>query len=180
MDLKMILEAILFGSPEPMPLEKLAKIVNEPVEKVEANLKELKKELEENQRGIRILDNNNCWLMVSAPSASEYLLKIRKEQIEGELSPTALETLAIIAYQGPVTRAEINEIRGVDSTYSLVNLLSRGLIERKTHPQRTNTFLYSISEKFLRHLGLTSMEQLPDYNSIKEKQKNLRNDSGKF
>ncbi len=169
MDFKIILEAILFSLGEPISLKKLGEILNRKEEEILSHLQELKADLENNRRGIRLLENNGQWQMVSAPEASEYLLKIRKEELEGELSQPALETLAIIAYQGPITRAQINLIRGVDSSYVLLNLLERGLIERKIHPQKSNTFLYNISEKFLRHLGLTSVKELPNYETFSQK-----------
>ncbi|MGE4554578.1 MAG: SMC-Scp complex subunit ScpB [Candidatus Paceibacterota bacterium] len=169
MDLKIILEAVLFSLSKPLSLKELAQILNEKEEVVLKELEALKQELEENKRGIRLLKNDNRWQMVSASEASEYLIKIKKEELEGELSQAALETLSIIAYQGPLTRGEINMIRGVDSTYTLLNLLERGLIEREPHPQRANAYLYKISEKFLRYLGLTSIEELPDYQNLSQK-----------
>lgn len=163
MDYKIIIEAILFSLAEPVSLKKLKEILNIEEKEILKNLNELKEDLEKSKRGIRLLENNNNWQMVTAPEASEYLIKIKKEELEGNLSQPALETLSIIAYQGPVTRSQINFIRGVDSTYVLFNLLERGLIERKIHPERANTFLYAISERFLRHLGLTSIKELPNY-----------------
>ena len=169
MDLKIIIEAILFSLGEPLSVKRLSEILNEKEEIVLESLEALKKELEEQKRGIRIITNKENWQMVTAPEATEYLMKIKKEELEGDLSQAALETLSIIAYQGPISRGEINVIRGVDSTYTLFNLLERGLIERKPHPKRSNTFLYNISLKFLKYLGLNSCEELPDYKELSQK-----------
>jgi len=169
MDLKIIIEALLFFLAEPLSVKRLAEILNEKEAIVLENLETLKRELEEQKRGIRIITNKENWQMVTAPEVSDYLIKIKKEELEGDLSQPALETLSIIAYQGPITRGEINMIRGVDSTYTLLNLLERGLIERKPHPKRSNTFLYNISLKFLKYLGLNSCEELPDYKELSQK-----------
>jgi len=129
----------------------------------------LQEDLETNKRGVRLIQKEGEWLLVSAPEWSELTRKLKKEEKEGKLSPVNGETLAIIAYQGPITRAEINVIRGVDATYSLQHLLSRGLIERSLHPQRGNTYLYSISLEFLKHLGVNKIEELPRYDEFHKK-----------
>jgi len=107
------------------------------------------------------------------PENTPYLNKLKKEVLEGDLSPAALETLSIIAYRGPISRAEINEIRGVDSSYILRQLFLRELIERFPSPQRQNIFLYQVSFKFLEHLGLTKVQDLPNYEELHQKISNL-------
>ncbi|MGB9763208.1 MAG: SMC-Scp complex subunit ScpB [Minisyncoccia bacterium] len=173
MDLNSILESILFASNEPQTSEDLSKILNIPIEEIENSLLNLQKYYLENNRGLRLLNNNNKWLLSINPENTSYLNKFKKEVLEGDLSSAVLETLAIIAYRGPISRAEINEIRGVDSSYILHQLLLRELIERFPNPQRTNIFLYQVSFKFLKHLGLNSIKDLPNYEELHQKISNI-------
>jgi len=170
MDLKSKIEAILFASGEPLSLSRIAQILGTKRKETEDILSLFQKELAEGQRGIRLIKKGEKWLLVSAPEASDLIAKFRKETLEGELSPVSGETLAIIAYRGPLTRAEISTIRGVDATYALHRLLLRGLIERSPHPQKSNTYLYSISFEFLKHLGLNKVEELPQYEEFHQAQ----------
>jgi segregation and condensation protein B len=173
MDLESILESLLFASNEPQTLEDLSKILNVSAEEIEAALLKLQQYYLENKRGLRLLNNNNKWLLSINPENAPYLNKLKKEVLEGDLSPAALETLSIIAYRGPISRAEINEIRGVDSSYILRQLFLRELIERFPSPQRQNIFLYQVSFKFLEHLGLTKVQDLPNYEELHQKISNL-------
>lgn len=173
MDLESILESLLFASNEPQALEDLSKILNVSAEEIEAALLKLQQYYLENKRGLRLLNNNNKWLLSINPENTPYLNKLKKEVLEGDLSPAALETLSIIAYRGPISRAEINEIRGVDSSYILRQLFLRELIERFPSPQRQNIFLYQVSFKFLEHLGLTKVQDLPNYEELHQKISNL-------
>lgn len=169
MDLESILESILFASNEPQSLEDLSKILNVSLSETEAALINLQQYYLTNNRGLRLLNNNNKWLLSINPDNNNYLMKLRKEVLEGDLSPAALETLSIIAYRGPISRAEINEIRGVDSSYTIHQLFLRELIERFPHPQRSNVFLYQVSFKFLQHLGLNKIQDLPNYEELHQK-----------
>ena len=117
---------------------------------------------------VSIIEKNNCFQMVSNPENAPYVEKFIKDDLQEDLTPTSLEVLAIIAYKGPITRVEIEEIRGINSSYTLRNLLIRGLIERKPHPEDARTYLYEISFDFLRKLGLSSVDQLPEYKKFKE------------
>ncbi len=163
MDIKSKIEAVLFASGEPLSITRISKILKITKEETKTGLKVLQEDLENNKRGIRLIKKGEEWLLVSAPEMSTIIAKLRKDELEGDLSQVSAETLAIIAYRGPITRAEISAIRGVDSTYTLHNLLLRGLIERFPDPQRKNTYLYNISFSFLQHLGLQSVEKLPQY-----------------
>jgi len=106
--------------------------------------------------------------LVSAPENSKYLERLITDDLQEDLTPASLEVLAIIAYKGPISRMEIEEIRGVNSSYTLRNLLIRGLIERRGHPQDSRAYVYEVSFNFLRKLGLKSIEELPEYNSFIE------------
>jgi segregation and condensation protein B len=168
MDIKSKIESLLFAAGEPLSLQKLTKLTGESETKIKEALEILSEELKSQARGIRILSHNGEWLMVTAPEAAPLVQKLKKEVFEGDLTNASQETLAIIAYRGPVTRTEINEIRGVESSYTINQLLGRGLVERFYHPQRPHTFLYQISFAFLQHLGIHSVEELPQYGEFKK------------
>jgi len=161
--LKLILESLLFVLGEPTKIKKLAKILKVDFKKVKEELRELADDLKNNQRGVRILEKDEQVQMVSAPEANDWVEKIFKNDLQEDLSRTALETLAIIAYRGPITRAQIEFIRGVNSSFIIRNLLIRGLIERATNPQDARSYVYKISFDFLKKMGLEKVEDLPEY-----------------
>jgi len=169
MDIKLIIESLLFAAGEPFTLDKLSKIIHVKKEKVKEILEELKEEFQNQNRGIRLINNNEEWLMVTAPESASFIQKLKKEVIEGDLSPASQETLAIIAYRGPITRAGINEIRGVDSSYILHQLLLRGLIERSIHTEKNKAYLYNISFGLLQHLGISNVQELSQYEEFSKK-----------
>ena len=171
MDIKLTIESLLFAAGEPLSVKRLGQIINGKEEKIKEALEELKEEFQNQNRGIRLINNNNQWLMVTAPESTSFIQKLKKEVIEGNLSPSSQETLAIIAYREPITRAGINEIRGVDSSYILHQLLLRGLIERSTHTEKYKAYLYNISFEFLQHLGISSTKELSQYDEFRKKNK---------
>jgi len=171
MSLKSILESMLFAVGEPITVNKLSDTLNKDKKSIETTLKELAKEYELNKRGLRIIRNKDEVQLVSAPENSCYIEKIIKDDLQEDLTPASVETLAIIAYRGPVTRAEIEEIRGVNSSFILRNLLIRGLVFRKDHPKDNRTYVYEISFDFLRKLGISSVEELPDYENLTNKER---------
>ena len=171
MDIKLTIESLLFAAGEPLSVKRLSKIVNSKEEKVKETLEELKEEFQDQNRGIRLINNNEEWLMVTAPESTSFIQKLKKEVIEGDLSPASQETLAIVAYRGPITRASINEIRGVDSSYILHQLLLRGLIERSVHTEKYKAYLYNVSFEFLQHLGISNVQELSQYEEFSKKNK---------
>lgn len=169
MDIKSILESLLFASGEPQTVKELSVLLNEKEEMIQEALLKLKNSYEMEERGLRLIDNDGKWLLTINPATLPFLDKLKKEVFEGDLSPMTAETLAIVAYRGLISRAEINEIRGVDSSYILHQLLLRELIERSPNPKRTNSFLYNISFKFLNHLSISSVKELPNYEELHQK-----------
>lgn len=159
--MKSILESILFSVGEPISIEKLAKTLSKNQDLIKKTIDELAKDYEKKNRGLRIIQKGEKVQLVSSPKNSKYIEKLIKDELQGGLTPASLEALAIIAYKGPIARAEIEEIRGVNSSFILRNLLIRGLIERKGHPQDARAYIYEISFDFLRKLGLNSTKELP-------------------
>lgn len=165
--IKSAIESLLFISGEPLSFNKLLEILSVKAEDLRMALEELTQDYESQNRGLRLLSNNQHFSLVTSPLNSAYISKLIKFGLEGDLSPAAIETLAIIAYRGPLTRLEIDEIRGVNSFYILRTLLLRGLIEREINPQRANAFIYYVSDDFLKFLGITNINQLPNYEKFK-------------
>jgi len=97
------------------------------------------------------------------------ITKMIKSDFEEELSPASLETLAIVAYRGPIGRIAVENLRGVNCSFILQNLAIRGLIERKNNPQDGRAYIYSVSFDFLRHIGANRIEDLPSYEENKNK-----------
>ena len=158
------LEALLFVAPAPVTLSQLATALGITTRQVENGLSELEilYTKEENIRGLRIQRHQGRVQLTTAPQVAVYVEKFLGLESTTRLSRAALETLAIIAYQEPVTRPQVDAIRGVNSDGVLKTLLSKGLIQeigRAEAPGRP--FLYSTTTDFMGHFGLTSMDELP-------------------
>lgn len=159
--LKQQIEGILFLYGEPISVKKLAAIIGASNADVLAVLENLKHECE--SRGIRLILKDDEWQMVTAPELSKLLLELIKSEYSENLSRAALEVLSIVAYKGPIIRAEVEFIRGVNSVYSLRNLLMRGLIEKKDNPKDGRSHIYTVTFDFLRYFGFTDIKDLPQY-----------------
>jgi len=158
--LRALVEALLFVAEGPTTVERLAAALEVEVEAVEEALRELAEEYRE--RGIRIERLGKRVQLVSAPEAAPYVERFLGLGTTGKLSRAALETLAIIAYRQPITRAGIEAIRGVNSDSVLRTLLSWGLIEEVGRlEQAGRPILYGTTFAFLQHFGLQSLDDLP-------------------
>ncbi|MGQ9598462.1 MAG: SMC-Scp complex subunit ScpB [Anaerolineae bacterium] len=157
---KALIEGLLFVASEPVHVEHLATILQLESQQVETALRELDKDYQE--RGFRLQRHGQRVQMVTAPEAAPYVRKFLGLEITSKLSPPALETLAIIAYRQPVTRAQIEAIRGVNSDSVLRTLLNHGLIEEQGRlEQAGRPILYGTTFEFLQQFGLSSTDQLP-------------------
>ncbi|PIU08859.1 MAG: SMC-Scp complex subunit ScpB [Candidatus Moranbacteria bacterium CG_4_9_14_3_um_filter_33_15] len=163
---KSILESLLFVSGEPLSLEKISKISKIKKEDLLTYLGELQEEYLREKRGMIILEKGKSFQMVTRPENSEFVSSLVKGEIAGDLSQAALEVISIVAYRGPVSRADIEVVRGVNCSFTLRSLLMRGLLERVENPNNSRTFLYEISFDFLKKLGLKSVKELPDWEKI--------------
>lgn len=160
------LEAILFYLAEPVSITFLAKTLGVSKEEIEEAKNKLKKDLGE--RGLRVIEKNDEIVLVTAPELSETIENIIKEERERDLGKAGIETLSIIAYKGPVTKKEIEYIRGVNSQYALRNLLLRGLVERKPSKLDERVIVYTVTTDTVRFLGLSKIEELPEFGELKE------------
>ncbi|NLA26284.1 MAG: SMC-Scp complex subunit ScpB [Firmicutes bacterium] len=159
---KAVIEALLFLKEEPVKAERLAAALEISTEEVRALLEQMQQELSSQGRGLRIFAIAGGYQMGTAPELAPYLEKALGEGESGNLSQAALETLAIIAYKQPLTRMEIEAVRGVRCEHILDNLLKRKLIRisgRKEGPGRP--LIYKTTPEFLMYFGLKGLEELP-------------------
>jgi len=165
MELISQIESLLFASPKPVSARQLANFGIGSVKKVEETLLELQKEYKDKKRGVAIIQNKNQYQMVSASENSELIQKLTKEEVSGELTRPSLETLTIVAYRGPISKIDIERIRGINCSLILRNLLMRGLVETVFDKQKQETY-YNITFDFIRYLGINNVQELPDYDAL--------------
>ena len=161
-DLKSAVEAVLFAAGEPVPIARLSLVLGTGEDEVLLAGRELADQYEREQRGLRVLLLGDKLQMCSAPEYAAVIIKALEQRKPPMLSQPALETLAIVAYFQPVTRAYIDQVRGVDSSYTVSMLNERGLIEicgRLDVPGRPS--LFRTTDQFLRTFGLQKLEDLP-------------------
>lgn len=164
MQLPEMIEGVLFYKAAPMKIAALARFFEVSEEAVLEALQSLKNRLESGATRLMLTDTEAG--LVTAPELSETIEKLRKDDLRKDIGKAGAETLAIILYRGPLTRAEIDSIRGVNSTFILRNLLVRGLIERRDNPRDQRTFLYAGTPELLAHLGITKKEEMPEFEGI--------------
>jgi len=154
------LEALLFAAPSSVTPAQLATTLEIPVPEVEKGLAEL--QVRYNQGGLRLQRHQGRVQLTTAPEAAQLVERFLGLEATSRLSRAALETLAMIAYQQPVTRPQIDAVRGVNSDGVLKSLLNKGLIQEAGRAERPGRpILYSTTPDFLQHFGLNSLEELP-------------------
>jgi segregation and condensation protein B len=161
MELRHQIEAILFYQAEPITVKRLSQLLKRHEEETRSALLELGDALE--STGLCLLQNNDEFTLGTNPEASAIIETIAKDELNKDLSKASLETLAIVLYKGPVTRAEIDYIRGVNSTFILRNLLIRGLVEKVENPKDQRSFLYKTTLALLEYMGVSKLADLPEY-----------------
>ena len=162
-----ILEAILFASGERMEISRLAAVLEVDEQEIEEAADALANQLSYDRRGIRILRLERGYQMVSSGEMADYVTRALETRKPPKLSSSQLEALTIIAYYQPATKAMVEQIRGVDSSYSVAALLNKKLIEeagRLNVPGRP--IQYRTTPDFLRTFGLSSLEELPPIEKI--------------
>lgn len=164
MNLKSKIESILFLSGEGIDIKRLEKLTGRNQDELHSALSELAGDYKE--RGIRLIEKDDEWQFGTAPENSEIVEALVKSEFSEGLSKASLEVLSITAYKGPLTRAEIEYIRGVNSSYSIRSLMLRGLVERIDNPKDARSYLYRISFDFLKYLGLEKREDLPQWEDL--------------
>ena len=161
-DISCALEAILFAAGDSVPIARISLVLGVSEAEIETAADALAEEYSANKRGMRILRLADKLQMCSAPECAQYVARTLEHRKSPSLSKPALETLAIVAYFQPVTRAYIDQVRSVDSSYTVSMLLERGLIEisgRLDVPGRPATF--RTTDVFLRTMGISQLSDLP-------------------
>jgi len=164
--LRSVIESLLFISGEPINIAKLAKIAETSEEEIEDCIMLLQGEYAEKKSGLTIIRKEQEVQMATDPENAAFADKLVKSEIQENLSRAGLEVLSIIAYRGPMTRMEVEAIRGVNCSFTVRSLLMRGLLERIENPKDNRGYLYKISFDFLKKIGIDSVEKLPDYETL--------------
>lgn len=160
------LEAILFAAAKPFSIKQLADLLKLSTKEIESAVKSLAERLDDSRGGIMLQRNGNEIELVTRPEAGELVKQVVTAEAQGELTRAALEALTILAYRGPVTRPELEQIRGINSAVILRNLMLRGLVEQAEN-DRLGQPLYAITFDFLNHLGIASTAELPEYEALR-------------
>lgn len=165
MKLDQTIEAILFAAGKPLTARKLAELMDVKADEVEDALEVLRERLQEGG-GLMLQEYGKEFELVTQPEAAEVVKKVIKDEEQAELTRASLEALTILAYRGPMTRPELEQIRGIQSSLILRNLMIRGLVEQKDD-ERLGQPTYAVTFDFMNHLGLSSVKDLPDYEVLR-------------
>lgn len=166
-EIQRIIEAILFAAGEPVEISRLSMTLEIDEDEITAAVNEMIDELAFERRGVRIVRLEKAYQMVSSGEMAEYITKALETRKPPKLSSSQLETLTIVAYYQPATKAMVEQIRGVDSSYSVAALMNKKLIEeagRLNVPGRP--ILYKTTPDFLRTFNLRSLDELPPIEKV--------------
>jgi len=165
MELESKIEGLLFYKGEDISINKLAELLNVSTAEIEESLNKLENTLI--NRGLVLVRKEDRVVLGITSELGPLIEGIRKDEITKELTKSSLETLSIILYKNGVSRSEIDYIRGVNSSFILRNLLVRGLIEKIIDPKDSRRVLYRPTFDTLTYMGITSIDQLPNYSDVK-------------
>lgn len=166
MDTVKKLEALLFYKGEPMTHKELGKLLGITIDEVKSGVTELKNRL--GGHGLILIEKEDSVELRTHHEVSHLIEALQKDELNKDLGKAGLETLAIILYQGPISRAEIDYIRGVNSNFILRNLTVRGMVEKVTNPDDKRGFLYKPTFDLLSHMGVSSISELPEFDVVKK------------
>ncbi len=166
MSLDALLEAVLFALAQPLTVKRLAQAVHVSPQEVERALEVLAQRLEQSGSGIQLARQGVEVELVTHGDSAEIVRAALKAEAQGELTRPSLEALAILAYRGPMTRPELEQMRGVQSSLILRNLMLRGLVEMHEE-ERLGQPMYQVTLEFLNYLGLSRLDRLPHYEELR-------------
>jgi segregation and condensation protein B len=161
-----LIEALLFYRSSSVSKAQVANAIGISLEELPSHLATLKERLAAG--ATTIVETESEVQLVSAPYVSSFIDAVRRDELKTDIGKAGAETLAVVLYREPVTRAEIDQIRGVNSSVAIRNLQTRGLIERATEQKNAHA-VYRITPQLLAHLGITHKQELPNYNTIIER-----------
>lgn len=165
MSLKAKIESLLFVAGKPMTTKKIGELLEVKEAQVEGVLKELQAQYCDASSGLQLFSTGRQWQMGTAPDSAKVVTDFVKEEFVGELTRPQLEALTVVAYRGPISKYELEVIRGVHCGLILRNLLIRGLVDEEYDAKRKE-HKYRVSMEFLRHLGLRAPSELPEYDKL--------------
>ncbi len=169
-NLPAIVEAFLFTAGDPVDEKKIQTFLRLTKKQWRGVVDSLTEKYEQKNSGLQIIRKGSKIQLVTKPNLAELIAKFLGKTLGNEeLSRATLETLAVVAYRGPVTRVQVEYIRGVNCSFALRTLSLRGIVERKDNPLDSRSYLYEVSFDFLKNLGLKSVEELKDYDKLKER-----------
>lgn len=169
-DLKAKIEALLFVSATPISITQLSNYIDEKPRMIEEALKELSEEYKEGH-GLRLEEFNGRFQMTSAPELHSSIEKYLGQEETSSLSQAALEALSIVVYRQPVTRPDVDEVRGVNSDGVMRNLLNKGLIQEIGRSEGAGRpILYGTTNEFLQYFGLSSLGDLPQFDEMRKQE----------
>lgn len=172
---KGIIESLLFVWGDPMEISTIAQVLELPKKEIQGLLAEMRQEFREQGRGLELKQFGEEYQLTTRQECRPFLERLVGEKKAQRLTSSSMETLAIIAYKQPVTRMQIEDIRGVKSSSSVDTLLEKGMIEEAGRlDQIGKPILYRTSTKFLERFGLESLDQLPSHHQILEKLNQLK------
>lgn len=159
------MESILFVASKPLSVKKMASVLKINTKEAEDSLVELRAKYNNRDSGISLLQNGEDWQMTANADNKEVSENFLKSEVSGELTRPQLETLTVISYCGPITKPELEQIRGVNCSLILRNLMLRGLV--KENEDNANLLpAYAVTMDYLRHLGINSLMELPNYQEL--------------
>jgi len=162
------LEALLFLHGEPVTYKKLEAVLELAKGESETVVAELKKRLDGTGQGLQLVLDKEKVQLATKPEFNKILEDFVKDEITEDLTPASVEALAIVAYLGPISRAKLEYLRGVNSIVILRSLMIRGLVERFPDPEHPSGFLYRPTFDLMKHLGLAAQGDLPEYEKFRE------------
>lgn len=165
MGIKSQIESLLFISAKPIAIKQLSDLIGKPAAEIKLAGDELVEDYKKENRGVQIIKDGSKYQMVSSPDNGKLVQEFIKDETTGELSRPSLESLTIIAYRGPISKIDLDRIRGVNCSLILRNLMLRGLIEAKYDKKKNETY-YNITLDFIKFLAVSDIGQLPDYERL--------------
>lgn len=165
MNISSQIESILFVASKPLTAKKIAAVLQVPEADVDQALQQLRSTYSLESSGIVLLQNNNEWQMTTNPENKVLAENFMKAEISGELTRPQLETLTVISYCGPITKPELEQIRGVNCALILRNLMMRGMV-KENEDSASLLPTYETTMEYLRHMGVSSLSELPEYQEL--------------
>lgn len=164
-NIKSKIESLLFISAKPMTAKQIAGLIKMKEKEVKTAGDNLVEEYKEKKSGTQIIKNGSKYQMVSSPENAKLVQEFIKDETSGDLSRPSLEALTIIAYRSPISKIDLDRIRGVNCSLIVRNLLLRGLIEAKIDKQKNETY-FNVTFDFIRFLGINDVHELPEYERL--------------